>query len=344
MSNTISEYLEELVSQKSALAANLTTMGVSASSSEKLNTLVPKVLEIEGDEPVIQSLSVTQNGTYTPPSGIDGYAPVTVQVSEPVESIVGTDVDGNDYLVTVDETGHFVYTKLISSIQITALPNKTEYSDGETIDLTGLVVTGYYGDGTAANSIPLSEISSSETVADSSKMIKSVQEPLSVTTILPDCIQYAKKGETVYVEAGSGWKIDTTPASENTYLLILSYREDGKTVPHSSYISTCRIAAGKTADDAKGGGVDSVSSPMSYTYQNKTVYAGASRYSHNGPAKSCYGFAQGSYTPYSLDNDNLKKIAWSMVYAEGKQAIELTWLRYGDAKELICTFDITEAE
>ena len=30
---------------------------------------------------VVQSLTVTENGTYTPPSGVDGYAPVTVNVS-----------------------------------------------------------------------------------------------------------------------------------------------------------------------------------------------------------------------------------------------------------------------
>ena len=29
----------------------------------------------------IQPLSVTQNGTYNPPSGVDGYSPVTVNVS-----------------------------------------------------------------------------------------------------------------------------------------------------------------------------------------------------------------------------------------------------------------------
>lgn len=34
-----------------------------------------------GEEAVIQPLSVTQNGTYNPPSGVDGYAPVTVNVS-----------------------------------------------------------------------------------------------------------------------------------------------------------------------------------------------------------------------------------------------------------------------
>lgn len=34
-----------------------------------------------GSEPVIESLSVTENGTYTAPSGVDGYSPVTVNVS-----------------------------------------------------------------------------------------------------------------------------------------------------------------------------------------------------------------------------------------------------------------------
>lgn len=33
-----------------------------------------------GDEPVIEALSVTENDTYTAPSGVDGYSPVTVNV------------------------------------------------------------------------------------------------------------------------------------------------------------------------------------------------------------------------------------------------------------------------
>lgn len=44
---TIAQQLTELVNQKNALAANLTTKGVTASSSETLNTLVPKVLDIQ---------------------------------------------------------------------------------------------------------------------------------------------------------------------------------------------------------------------------------------------------------------------------------------------------------
>lgn len=54
----------------------------------------------------IQPLSVTENGTYTPPSGVDGYAPVTVNVSggggnemirlQPIHSDINTGlVSGN---------------------------------------------------------------------------------------------------------------------------------------------------------------------------------------------------------------------------------------------------------
>ena len=43
---SIANYLTELDNQRDALARNLVTMGVSASEDEKLNTLVPKVLQI----------------------------------------------------------------------------------------------------------------------------------------------------------------------------------------------------------------------------------------------------------------------------------------------------------
>ena len=43
-----------------------------------------------GGSAVVQPLSVTQNGTYNPPSGVDGYAPVTVSVSGGGSSSVET--------------------------------------------------------------------------------------------------------------------------------------------------------------------------------------------------------------------------------------------------------------
>ena len=44
---TIAKYLEELNKQRTHLAENLNTMGVQANTTEKLNTLVPKVLQIQ---------------------------------------------------------------------------------------------------------------------------------------------------------------------------------------------------------------------------------------------------------------------------------------------------------
>lgn len=38
-------------------------------------------IQTGGGAPTIQSLTVTENGTYTAPSGVDGYSPVTVNVS-----------------------------------------------------------------------------------------------------------------------------------------------------------------------------------------------------------------------------------------------------------------------
>ena len=50
---SIANYLTALDAQRDQLARNLVTMGVQASESEKLNTLVPKVLQIPSGRPEI---------------------------------------------------------------------------------------------------------------------------------------------------------------------------------------------------------------------------------------------------------------------------------------------------
>ena len=50
---SIGNYLTALDEQRDALARNLVTMGVQASESEKLNSLVPKVLQIPQTKPDI---------------------------------------------------------------------------------------------------------------------------------------------------------------------------------------------------------------------------------------------------------------------------------------------------
>lgn len=61
---TTAQYLNELISQKKALANNITAKGVAASESEKFNTLVPKVAQIEelkGEEKVLDNITQYNN-------------------------------------------------------------------------------------------------------------------------------------------------------------------------------------------------------------------------------------------------------------------------------------------
>ena len=68
-----------------------------------------------GGEAVIEPLSVTQNGTYNPPSGVDGYAPVTVDVGggdvlpTGYTALSYIESDGTQYIDTgVPINGNFV--------------------------------------------------------------------------------------------------------------------------------------------------------------------------------------------------------------------------------------------
>nr|DAP69842.1 MAG TPA: hypothetical protein [Caudoviricetes sp.] len=61
---TTAQYLNELISQKKALANSITAKGVAASESEKFNTLVPKVAQIEelkGEEKVLDNITQYNN-------------------------------------------------------------------------------------------------------------------------------------------------------------------------------------------------------------------------------------------------------------------------------------------
>ena len=54
---TIAQYLTALDKWRDKLAANLTAKGVAASAAEKLNTLVPKVLDISGGTPAAKTVA-----------------------------------------------------------------------------------------------------------------------------------------------------------------------------------------------------------------------------------------------------------------------------------------------
>lgn len=64
-----------------AVADAIRTKGGTSAQLTWPNGFVSAVQAIPTGSGVVQPLSVTQNGTYNTPSGVDGYAPVTVNVS-----------------------------------------------------------------------------------------------------------------------------------------------------------------------------------------------------------------------------------------------------------------------
>jgi hypothetical protein len=121
---SIANYLAALDAQRDQLARNLVTMGVQASESEKLNTLVPKVLQIPSGRPEVtlfcngnDALTTYGESIYT--FYIDGY-----------RSIAGfADVyphfccEKNEYAIYYNQPdfnwGAVIYTMCITPVRIT---------------------------------------------------------------------------------------------------------------------------------------------------------------------------------------------------------------------------------
>lgn len=90
-----------------------------------------------GQETVIESLNVTENGTYTASGGVDGYSPVTVNVPTPEPSIESLTVTENGtYTATGDGYNPVTvnvpaYVPVTETLSVTA--NGT-YTPGEGVD------------------------------------------------------------------------------------------------------------------------------------------------------------------------------------------------------------------
>lgn len=80
---TIADYLTELNNQKNRLAENLNSMGIMASTDEKLNTLVPKVLECEGK----QNVEFVEGTSFAGTIESDGYTVSTVGITQAITKI-----------------------------------------------------------------------------------------------------------------------------------------------------------------------------------------------------------------------------------------------------------------
>ena len=62
---------------------------------ETINQFLEGSIASIGRDPVIESKSITANGTYTAPEGVDGYSPITVNVPTPTPVIESKSITAN---------------------------------------------------------------------------------------------------------------------------------------------------------------------------------------------------------------------------------------------------------
>ena len=111
------------------------------------------------------SLTVTANGTYSA-STAGKYCYDMVSVSVAGSVVTGKGNDGKEKAVTVDGDGNLQYETLPVSIAVTTPPDTLQYSDGDTIDFTGIVVHAYDSDGDDMGEVAYNELVFPVTVAE----------------------------------------------------------------------------------------------------------------------------------------------------------------------------------
>lgn len=152
------------LSQKS-----ITANGTYRASDDSKDGYSQVIVNVPPTRPNLTTKNISQNGTYrASDDGADGYSQVTVSGVGEATAILPNPIGGDNnehYIKPNPTTGIVEDTVLPSSITITTMPTKTVYTNGETIDGTGIVVKAYKNDGTIWEStgytggvIPLSEL------------------------------------------------------------------------------------------------------------------------------------------------------------------------------------------
>ena len=144
-------------------------------------------------------------------------------VNEPKNYIMFVDqVNGYNYAVQM-RNGNLVSRCTISSIEVTILPNKTEYSKGEYLDTTGMVVTATCYDGNTfeitdytyvnepldvgENVIEISYTEYDMTYTTSFKVIAVINNLINITVVTPPSKTIYEYGETFSI---NGMVIEAT--------------------------------------------------------------------------------------------------------------------------------------
>lgn len=264
-------------------------------------------------------------------------------------SMVGTDVDGDEAVVKYDpETGETVITNLPYSISVVMPPTVTEYSDGATIDFSGMVVKGYlksgdlWTDSSHPNGIiPISELTLPVTIAhadqgggaSSDLDTGSFSQPIPLSGVAT----FAFTQTNVPIRKTYTW----TPANgamviirntENSTVLLFEAKQAGE-VGLERCVSTDERTSEQRTEFRY------ITAGNSFTHDGKTVYYVRSNNGHANlgidrlvnPVVSNYG-----------DDSHDKEAAWTAIYGDitsGYQVIPVQYM--SGEKTLGSSFTIT---
>ena len=95
-------------------------------------------VNVPSREPVLESLSITDNGTYTPSSGVDGYNSVSVNVPKEHHNVTSKSITANGRYYS---DGNDVWNRVDVNLQLGAITNLYDLRFKETI--TGINTTEY---------------------------------------------------------------------------------------------------------------------------------------------------------------------------------------------------------
>ena len=93
-------------------------------------------VDVQSGGAVVQPLSVTQNGTYTPPSGVDGYAPVTVNVS-------GGGSNDN-FLIAIRAKSGSIYDTEASVVGVSAFAYNAQVTGAEMLSVSQILSSAFF--------------------------------------------------------------------------------------------------------------------------------------------------------------------------------------------------------
>lgn len=327
-------------------------------------------LWVPEDDVALGSKRISENGTYkASDDGFYGYSQVTVKNAKIASGKIARGAtlptgDGNEYAVTRDNNGDLDFVKIPSSIQVTTLPTTVEYTDGETIDFTGMVVTMYDANDQSMGTVPIGELTLPDTVADGTALVKMSESMTSDLDIspFPQPLEIASSGHSHHEEIINGkhyhmdWVITPTPGMKVAFVAIKVSENDNMLRPFFASDTPGTIALmhfTKHYFDANGNRVD-VSDEKTYvntssdgiTRNGKVAYyrdltsltVGDASWEHDFPV-------------YVLPGNNGHKTdaAWTMIHGTRTVAgysVRVQWPRTGDDKVLETSFaiQIIEAE